>query len=152
VENVATPDASAAVPITAPLSKNCTLPVAAEGVTVAVNVTACPTVEGFALEASATEEAACIFSASAAEVAPALDESPPYVAVIECVPLAKAEVENVATPDASVTLPIAAPLSKNCTVPVAAEGVTVAVNVTACPTVKGLALEASATEEAAFTF
>jgi hypothetical protein len=115
-------------------------------------VTACPTVEGFALEASTTEEAACIFSASAAEVAPALDESPPYVAVIECVPLAKAEVENVATPDASVTLPIAAPLSKNCTVPAAAEGVTVAVNVTACPTVKGFALEASATEEAAFTF
>jgi hypothetical protein len=50
-----------AVPITAPLSKNCTLPVAADGVTVAVNVIACPTVVGFALEARATEEAVFTF-------------------------------------------------------------------------------------------
>jgi hypothetical protein len=77
VENVATPEVRVAVPITTAPSRNCTVPVAAEGVTVAVNVTACPTVEGFALEASAIEETVLTFWLSGAEVAPASDESPP---------------------------------------------------------------------------
>jgi hypothetical protein len=58
VENAAPPDPSVAVPITAPLSENCTLPVALRGVTVAKNVTVWPEVEGFKLDVITTEDAA----------------------------------------------------------------------------------------------
>ena len=67
--------------------------------------------------------------------------SPPYVAEIECVPAANAEVENVATPPMSIPVPSAAVPSENVTGPVAAAGVTVAVNVTDCPTTDGFTLE-----------
>ena len=56
--------------------------------------------------------------------------SPEYVAVKWCVPT-ETEVVNVAVPPESVTgFPIAVPLRKNCTVPVAVDGDTVAVAVT----------------------
>src|SRR5262245_3066066 len=51
VESVAVPPLSSAVPRELAPSKNCTLPVAAAGDTVAVNVTGCPDVDGFADEA-----------------------------------------------------------------------------------------------------
>jgi hypothetical protein len=152
VANVATPDVTVPVPSEVVPSMNWTVPVADAGVTVAVKVTTWFTLAGFGFAARATKEVPFTFWFSSAETAAASDESPPYAAVIECVPWVKLEVENVATPDASAAVPITAPLSKNCTVPVAAVGVTVAVNVTACPTVEGFALDASATEETAFTF
>jgi hypothetical protein len=47
VESDAVPPVSVAVPRELAPSKNCTLPVAAAGETVAVNVTDCPDVDGF---------------------------------------------------------------------------------------------------------
>jgi hypothetical protein len=68
-------------------------------------------------------------------------ESPPYAAPIVWFPCVRAEVESVAVPEASVAVPKDVPPSKNCTVPVEAAGVTVAVNVTLCPVVDGFALD-----------
>jgi hypothetical protein len=59
--------------------------------------------------------------------------SPEYPAVIECVPTVNVVAVNCAAPPTTVPLPRKFPLSKNATVPVAAEGVTVAVNVTLPP-------------------
>jgi hypothetical protein len=53
VENNAVPPLTGAMPIELAPSKNCTVPVAAAGDTVAVNVTDCPDVDGFADDASA---------------------------------------------------------------------------------------------------
>jgi len=71
--------------------------------------------------------------------------------VTEWVPEVNVDVEKVATPEASVAVPITAPPSRNCTLPVAVEGVTVAVSVTAWPGFEGLVLEVIATDEDAFT-
>ena len=49
----------------------------------------------------------------------------------------RVEIENVAVPALSVPVPSVAAPSLKVTVPVAAPGVTVAVNVTACPNVEG---------------
>src|SRR5580704_4486415 len=54
--------------------------------------------------------------------------------MIECVPAASVMVARCATPLVTVAVPRKLPLSKNDTVPVAAVGVTVAVNVTLPPT------------------
>ena len=62
-------------------SRNCTLPVAVLGVTVAVKVTVCPSVEGSADEVTVTVELETI-SFSVAEVLPALLSSPLYTAVM----------------------------------------------------------------------
>ena len=67
--------------------------------------------------------------------------SPLYVAVMECGPAESVEVDSVALPPLSDTVPSKVEPSKNCTVPVTAEGDTVAVNVTFCPDVDGLAFE-----------
>ena len=53
VENNAVPPLTGAVPRELAPSKNCTVPVAAAGDTVAVNVTDCPDVDGFTDDASA---------------------------------------------------------------------------------------------------
>ena len=58
-----------------------------------------------------------------------------------CDAIVRVEVLNVATPLASVPVPIDVPLSLNVTVPVAALGVTVAVKVTDAPKVEGFKLE-----------
>jgi hypothetical protein len=63
--------------------------------------------------------------------------------VIEWVPTAREEVENVAVPELSVPLPMVVPPSRNVTVPVAVEGDTAAVNVTTCPERDGLRLDAN---------
>jgi hypothetical protein len=53
------PEVSVAVPRTATPSRNsCAIPVAAEGVTTTMNVTFWPADEGFALDASAIDDAA----------------------------------------------------------------------------------------------
>lgn len=69
--------------------------------------------------------------------------SPPYFAVIECVPIVSDEVVIEPTPLESVTLPICVAPSKNVTVPVGELPVTVAVNVTDCPKLLGLSDETS---------
>jgi hypothetical protein len=62
---------------------------------------------------------------------------------MECDPTLKAEVERNATPPLRLAIPSEAVPSKNCTVPVAVEGETVAVNFTVCPETDGLTLEES---------
>lgn len=149
VEKVAAPELIVLVPITTPPSRNCTLPVAVDGVTATVKVTVCPRVEGLGLDVSVSEEVALITSAIAGEVDPTVFESPPYTAVIECVPCVKADVENVAVPALTAPVPIATAPSRNWTLPVAVDGVTAAVKVTACPSVEGFALDVSVSEEVA---
>jgi hypothetical protein len=68
---------------------------------------------------------------------------------MEWVPGDRAEVENMALPPLREALPKVEPASKNVTVPVAAEGETVAVKVTLWPETEGLALEATAVAVAA---
>ncbi len=76
----------------------------------------------------------------------ALSASPRYSAVVECVPTASLDVTRVATLPLSVADPILFPPSMNFTVPVSVgpPDVTVAVNVTACPSCEGFRLELSA--------
>jgi hypothetical protein len=74
--------------------------------------------------------------------------SPPYRAVIECVPTERLAVENVATPLAlSADEPRVVPPSRNVTVPVGVpapeDGLTVAVNVTCCPRTEGFSEDVS---------
>jgi hypothetical protein len=77
-------------------------------------------------------------------VDPLLAASPLYTAVIECAPAESAEVEKEAEPLLSVPVPRIVVPSRNCTVPVAAAGLTVAVNVTLPPEMEGLRDEATA--------
>ena len=57
---------------------------------------------------------------------------------MECAPTASVDVVSDAVPPLKATLPNGVAPSKNCTVPVGPEdGLTVAVNVTGCPTVDG---------------
>ena len=60
IASEADPLAMVAVPRDVVPSRNCTVPVANAGEIVAVNVTDCPTVDGFAEEASVTLEAALL--------------------------------------------------------------------------------------------
>jgi hypothetical protein len=76
--------------------------------------------------------------------------SPPYSTLMEWVPTVRAEVEKVATPDATEAVPISDVPSKYWTLPVAA-GSTVTVNVTGCPTMEGFALDASVSPAVPFT-
>ena len=69
---------------------------------------------------------------------------------MECGPTDSAEVDRVALPPLSGTLPSEVAPSKNCTVPVAARGDTVAVNVTFCPDADGLAFDDTVVVEAAW--
>ena len=71
--------------------------------------------------------------------------------MIECDPADSGEVLNVAVPLLSVPVPSVVLPSLKVTVPVAAEGVTVAVNVTEVPYVEGFADEANATEDDCLT-
>ena len=81
---------------------------------------------------------------SAAEVLPANVASPKYLAVMECEPAARAEMETEACFALSVVVPMTFAPSKNWTVPVGVPvAVTVAVKVTDCPVVDGFAEEAT---------
>ena len=65
--------------------------------------------------------------------------------MIWCEPGARTPLTNVATPPVTATaLPAGVPSIANCTVPVAAAGVTVAVNVTEAPNGAGFRLDVSA--------
>ena len=125
-----------------PLSRMVTVP---DGVpvpgalveTVAVNVTACPTLAGSAVDVSVVVVGSGLTVwLSAVEELPLKLVSPPYVAVIECEPTAKIEVVRMArlvassgplprtvAPSLNVTVPAGAP-------PPGALAVTLAVNVT----------------------
>src|ERR1043165_8497373 len=74
------------------------------------------------------------------DVLPVCAPSPLYCAVMEWVPGASVDVENVATPlPLSADEPSVIPPSRNVTVPVAPDsGLTVAENVTCCPNADGL--------------
>jgi hypothetical protein len=137
-------------------SKNATLPVTgpAVEVTVAVNVTPAPTVDGFNDEVTTVEVAVATICTIPDDVAGANVASPLYMQKIEWLPAASDEVVNVALPEAgSVTgAPIVFPLSRKVTVPVGVPGVvevTVAVKVTACPMTDGLRDEAMVARVAA---
>jgi len=60
---------------------------------------------------------------------------------MECTPKDSLEVESVALPPLKAAVPNEVAPSKNCTVPVAADRETVAVNVTFCPVFDGLGLD-----------
>lgn len=161
VENVATPDAlSVPVPRVVEPSLNVTIPVGVPMLpaafdTVAVNVTCCPVVAalGAAVTAVIVSATVTISVTIAVEVLPRKLVSPEYFAVIEWIPTDSDEVMNAACPFTfSVPVPICMLPSKNCTVPVGVPVVeleTVAVNVTDCPKVAGLAEDMSAVELAA---
>ena len=69
VEKDTGPDVSAPKPITVPLSRNCTVPLlAAAGAMTAVNVTAWPAVEGFALDVTRIADLFCMTRLVAGEV------------------------------------------------------------------------------------
>ena len=157
VLNVAVPPLSVPVTIVVTPSLNVTLPVGvpapgATDATVAVNVTDCPKLDGFRLDVSVVAVFALFTNwISAGLVLVVCVASPPYTAVIECVPTASADVANVAVaevPLAAVNVPVprvVAP-SLNVTVPVGVVeppvvSVTVAVKVTDCPKTDGLTLD-----------
>jgi len=151
VENMAFPPLIAPVPSATKLtlhgageqvsSENVTVPVAAAGETVAAKVTVCPAVDGFELDESATVVGVLFTVCTRVDEDPPKVLSPLYVADIKWVPAAKEEVENAATPPFRVPAPIWVVPSENVTDPVAAVGLTVAVNVMDWPTTDGLTLE-----------
>jgi hypothetical protein len=71
--------------------------------------------------------------------------------VIECEPVVKVDVVKVALPLLSVPVPRVVLPSLNVTVPVAAEGVTVAVNLTEAFKIDGFTDEVNTTADACFT-
>jgi len=113
-------------------------------VTVAVNVTDCPTVEGLGLEPNAVDVLALFtVCASPLEVLTLKFPSPPYSAVIVCDPTDKLLVVRVASPvPSSVSVPNVVTPSLNVTVPLGvpapgALAVIVAVKVTDSPNFDG---------------
>src|SRR3984957_798221 len=139
-------------------SKKATLPVTgpAVEVTVAVNVTFAPTVDGFNDEVSTVEVEVATICTIPDEVAGANVASPLYMQKIEWLPAASDEVVNVALPDAgsATGAPSVLPPSRKVTVPVGVPGVVeviVAVKVTDCPTTEGFSDEAMVARVAAPT-
>jgi hypothetical protein len=143
-------------PICVAPSKNVSVPASVPAVvevTVAVNITLCPTVAGFSDETTVVVVGAVAVPAlttcdSAGEVLSAWLESPKYFAVMECVPWVRVVVEKDALPPLNTNgLVISLAPSKNSTSPTIAPGVgevTFAVNVTFWPTVEGLSDELTA--------
>src|ERR1051326_1458248 len=132
IESTAFPLLRVAVPRTVAPSRNCTVPVAPEGDTVAVKVTGWPYPDGFADDANVAVAAALTTVCThAGDVLAMYPPSPPNAAVMECVPTASSGTLSCAAPALIVAVPSEVAPSKNCTVPVAPAGVTVAVNCTA---------------------
>jgi hypothetical protein len=156
VENVAMPPLMAtALPSCVAPSKKLSVPVrvpAVLEVAVAVNVTLCPTGDGFSEEVTAVVVAASGAAFTTCETADdvlvANVPSPLYLAVMECVPCVSAVVERVAMPPLIATaLPNCVAPSKKLMVPVSVPAVfdvAVAVNVIPCPTVDGFNEEVTA--------
>jgi len=111
------------------------VPVAAAGLTAAVNVTGLPVV----IEVAEAVKVVVVVIGAAVTVTVTADESPvapvPYFAVTLCVPTARVVVVYVATPDESALVPRTVVPSMNVTLPLPPAGVTVAVNVTDVPAV-----------------
>ncbi len=129
--------ASAALP-----SANVTVPVAA-ALRLAVMVTFWPVTPGLGLTPAVIPAANFMDWERTAEVEPASVGSPPYTAVMECVPCVRAEVVNEAEPFERAPVPSTVVPSRNCTKPAAEAGVTVARNDTAAPTSAGFPVEVS---------
>lgn len=153
VVNVAVPEPfSVPVPSVVVPSLKVTVPVGVPETrpfTTAVNVTDPPENAGFVLDVSAVVVFCCTTCVNTAEVLARLLASPPYTAVMECEPTAKAAVENVATPEPlRAPVPRVVPPSLNVAVPVGVpEPVTVAVNVTEAPARDGFTLEVNVVVE-----
>jgi hypothetical protein len=143
----------------APLDANATVPVGVGGPlgeTVAVNVTDCPTIEGFKLETIVVVvgvPAALLTTCVKLPLLPALLLSPEYVATIASLPTGSVVVVHCASLEDRAMEPqalIVAEFDVKLTVP---DGDTpplmVAVNVTACPEVEGFWLEVNAVAVAA---
>ena len=77
------------------------------------------------------------------DVLPEYALSPLYVALMEWLPADRVDVDSAAEPALRATVPNDVVPSKNCTVPVAADGDTVAVNTTGCAEADGLTDETS---------
>jgi hypothetical protein len=147
VENAADPLPTFVVASTVVPSRNWTVPVATAGAIEAVKVTFCPKVEVVLLADRAVEVAALLtVTETAVEVLPVSLASPLYTAVMICAPTDNVETDNVALPPLTGEVPSTVALSRNCTVPVAAAGVTDAVKVTACPAVGVVLLEERAVD------
>jgi hypothetical protein len=151
VLNAATPLLSAFDPSVTVPSLNVTPPVGvpAVEVTLTVNVTDCPYVDGFSDEIIAEVVVAALFTVCVriGDVLPVKFVSPAYTAVIECEPPAKVEVANVADPPLRAFVPSDVVPFLNVTLPVGVPevaGVTVAVNVTDCPKLDGFSDEPTA--------
>jgi hypothetical protein len=143
---VAFPLLIAPVPSAVVPSLKVTVPVAAAGEIVAVNVTEEPYVDGFVEDVSVTVVFTLLtVCVSTEEVLVLSFASPPYAAVIEFEPTAKVEMLNVAFPLLTFPVPNVVLPFLNVTVPVAVETERVAVNVTELPLVDGLAEEVSVT-------
>jgi hypothetical protein len=104
-------------------------------VTLAVNVTDCPKVEGFSEEVKVVVVVALLTTCfNAFDVLLAKFESPPYTAVIELVPTLRVEVVKLAEPLLSVPVPNTVVPFLNVTVsPSGGAGATTAMRTTACP-------------------
>jgi hypothetical protein len=145
------PPLNVAVPRVDPPEVSVTDPpgVAAERETLTVNVTSCPVTEGFVpLLRPMVGVSFCTAWLNAFDVAPAKAGSPPYTAVMECVPAVSAVVEKLATPPLRAVCPRTVTPSLNVTVlvgvpPAAAD--TAAVKVTFWPTAEGLGELANST-------
>ena len=121
-------------------SLNATVPVAAEGVTVAVNVTVLLYVDGFSDDTTAVELAVPTVCTSAGDVPPPLN-----TAVMECVPAARVEVVKIPVPPVIVAVPRVVVPSLTVAVPLEVDGRTVTVKLTELPEVYGLTDEATVT-------
>jgi hypothetical protein len=145
VEREACPAFNVPLPIEVAPSRKITVPVGVPPVpvTVAVNVTVCPAVDGFTEEITVVLEVrpwtTCV---NTSEMLLEEFASPEYNAVMECEPAVSVAVVNVAWPALNATVASVVAPSRKATVPVGpAEPVTVAVKVTLCPAVDGLADE-----------
>src|SRR5271167_1503012 len=119
---MATPFASVPVPRTVGPSRNVIVPVAPEG-TVAVKVTACPTIEGLSEDTIVTAGVGfATVTVVGAEVAGLLFASPDVVAVIGFVPIGSEGTVIVAVPPTIGAVPSVVPPSENVTVPVTPGG------------------------------
>jgi hypothetical protein len=118
VMSCADPDETGLVPSDVAPSKNSTEPVAPDGVTVAVNVTDWPNVDGFGALASAVLElAGFTVWLCAGDVLPVKLASPEYTAVSEWTPAFRLLVLSTALPDETGLVPSDVAPSKNSTEP-----------------------------------
>src|SRR5260370_30957361 len=133
VEKDAAPEAPATVARTVLPSENVTVPVAAAFM-VALSVTTWPTTGAFGLTPTFSPTNNLTDCERTAEVEPVSAASPPYTALIECVPCVRAEGANEAEPFERGPVPRTVAPSRNSTTPVPLPSLPAALNVTPPPT------------------